>query len=55
MITNQLLKMIAFAEIFCKKIHALCASVRTHTTRGHATMYTFGHGLVMAQKIPAVL
>lgn len=55
MITNQLLKMIAFAEIFCKKIHALCASVRTHTTRGHATRYIVEHGLVTAQKIPAAL
>lgn len=46
MITNQAPKMIVFAEIFSKK-YALCAIVRTHTARGHATMYTWGHGLVI--------
>lgn len=47
MITNQLLKMIVFAEIFSKK-YALCAIVRTYTARGHATMYIVEHGMVTA-------
>lgn len=46
MITNQPLKMIAFAEIFSKK-YAQCSIVRTHTARGHATIYTLGHGLMI--------
>lgn len=51
MITNQPLKMIVFAEIFSKK-YALCTIVRTHTARGHATMYIVAHGMMTVQKNP---